>query len=84
MRGGVLLGGDDDAADPDDTTVTDSTSLGGADPGDCIVVDMAVSSEKIALLTELAQEFNGSDGRRSAGAACSCGHAAWRRGWRRR
>ena len=33
-----------------------------ADPGDCIVVDMAVSSEKIALLTELAEDFNDSDG----------------------
>jgi Ca-activated chloride channel family protein len=32
-----------------------------ADPGDCIVVDMAVSSEKIDLLTDLAREFNGSD-----------------------
>lgn len=31
------------------------------DPGDCIVVDMAVSSEKITLLTELAAEFNASD-----------------------
>jgi Ca-activated chloride channel family protein len=31
------------------------------DPGDCTVVDTAVSSEKIALLTELADEFNGSD-----------------------
>ncbi len=29
-----------------------------ADPGDCIVVDMAVSSEKIELLTDLAGEFN--------------------------
>jgi Ca-activated chloride channel homolog len=28
------------------------------DPGDCIVVDMAVSSEKITLLTELAEDFN--------------------------
>ena len=34
----------------------------GRRPGDCIVVDMAVSSEKIALLTELADEFN--DGER--------------------
>jgi Ca-activated chloride channel family protein len=37
---------------------------GGAiegDPGDCITVDMAVSSEKIALLTELANTFNDSD-----------------------
>ena len=31
------------------------------DPGDCITVDMAVSSEKIALLTELANTFNDSD-----------------------
>ena len=37
---------------------------GGAiegDPGDCITVDMAVSSEKIALLTDLANTFNDSD-----------------------
>ena len=34
---------------------------GDGDPGDCIVVDMAVSSEKITLLTELAAEFNASD-----------------------
>jgi len=44
----------DDAATPADG--------GLADPGDCIVVDMAVSSEKIDLLTDLAREFNGSDG----------------------
>ncbi len=31
------------------------------DPGDCTLVDMAVSSEKIALLTELANEFNAGD-----------------------
>jgi Ca-activated chloride channel family protein len=31
------------------------------DPGDCIVVDLAVSSEKIELLTRLAEDFNGSD-----------------------
>ncbi|HUF99921.1 MAG TPA: substrate-binding domain-containing protein [Ilumatobacter sp.] len=31
------------------------------DPGDCTVVDMAVSSEKIALLTQLADDFNASD-----------------------
>ncbi|HSJ44031.1 MAG TPA: substrate-binding domain-containing protein [Euzebyales bacterium] len=41
----------------------DATPADGglADPGDCIVVDMAVSSEKIDLLTDLAREFNGSD-----------------------
>jgi Ca-activated chloride channel family protein len=32
-----------------------------ADPGDCIVVDTAVSSEKIALLTELSEDFNDTD-----------------------
>jgi Ca-activated chloride channel family protein len=31
------------------------------DPGDCVVVDLSVSSEKIQLLTELAGDFNGSD-----------------------
>ncbi|MEX0658331.1 MAG: extracellular solute-binding protein [Egibacteraceae bacterium] len=31
------------------------------DPGDCVTVDMAVSSEKIDLLTDLAGDFNGSD-----------------------
>lgn len=31
------------------------------DPGDCIVVDLSVSSEKVQLLTELAQAFNGRD-----------------------
>jgi Ca-activated chloride channel family protein len=50
-------GGDDD----DDSAGPVDSDLSGADPGDCIVVDMAVSSEKIALLTELADEFNGSD-----------------------
>ena len=42
----------------------DSGDGGGAiegDPGDCITVDMAVSSEKIALLTDLANAFNDSD-----------------------
>jgi Ca-activated chloride channel family protein len=31
------------------------------DPGDCITVDMAISPEKIDLLTDLAGEFNNSD-----------------------
>ena len=44
------------AGDGDD----DVTGVAG-DPGDCTVVDMAVSSEKIALLTELADDFNASD-----------------------
>ena len=52
----VACSGDDDGgAEPP------ASDLATADPGDCIVVDMAVSSEKIALLTELADDFNGSD-----------------------
>ncbi len=38
----------------DETTIADV--LG--DPGDCLVVDMAVSPEKIDLLTDLARTFN--------------------------
>ena len=49
----ACAGSDDDSADSDD--------LSDADPGDCITVDMAVSSEKIALLSELAEEFNQRD-----------------------
>src|SRR6185436_10147434 len=44
---------------------TDQNATNGnidEDPGDCVVVDMAVSSEKIELLTDLAKQFNGSDG----------------------
>jgi Ca-activated chloride channel homolog len=46
----------------DDTTGGQDTAGGGVassgPPGDCIVVDMAVSSEKITLLTDLADSFN--------------------------
>jgi Ca-activated chloride channel homolog len=50
------------AGDDDDTAGgPDTSDLSDADPGDCVVVDMAVSSEKIALLTELADDFNNSD-----------------------
>lgn len=45
-------GGDDGAAG-------DVIDLG--DPGDCTVIDMAVSPEKIDLVTDLARQFNGSD-----------------------
>ncbi|MFT7599528.1 MAG: Ca-activated chloride channel family protein [Acidimicrobiales bacterium] len=43
-----------------------SFSVGGdgsvdGDPGDCVVVDASVSSEKIQLMIELAEEFNRSD-----------------------
>jgi Ca-activated chloride channel family protein len=52
-------GGDDD--DPGAVEGVDG------DPGDCVVVDMAVSSEKIALLTELANEFNAGEVRDTDG-----------------
>jgi Ca-activated chloride channel family protein len=42
-------GGDDDGGD------------GLADPGDCLVVDVASSPEKLELLTDLAETFNESD-----------------------
>ncbi len=52
----AACGGDDDGSD---------TGIDG-DPGDCTVVDMAVSSEKITLLTELANEFNAGDDAKTA------------------
>ena len=61
-----------------------------ADPGDCIVVDMASSPEKITVMTELAKEFNGSDlarvgddcvfvrpARKASGAGASLLSAGW-------
>ena len=53
LIGTACSGGDDD----------DGNAGGGSteDPGDCVPVDMAVSSEKIALLSDLADEFNDSD-----------------------
>jgi len=49
--------GDDGGSAGDDTTIEDV--LG--DPGDCLVVDLSVSPEKIDLLTDLARTFNASD-----------------------
>ena len=49
-------GGDENSSD----TVAEDGLL-GEDPGDCIVVDMAVSPEKIDLMTDLARTFNDSD-----------------------
>ena len=49
-------GGDESTSD----TVAEDGLL-GEDPGDCIVVDMAVSPEKIDLMTDLARTFNDSD-----------------------
>ena len=57
---GVIVGlvacsGDDDDAGGG------GEAIDVGDPGDCIVVDMAISPEKIDLMTELAREFNQSD-----------------------
>lgn len=49
--------GDDGGSASDDTTIEDV--LG--DPGDCLVVDLSVSPEKIDLLTDLARTFNASE-----------------------
>ncbi len=49
------------AACTSDGDSSGSSGLEGADPGDCTPVDMAVSPEKISLLTELARTFNESD-----------------------
>jgi Ca-activated chloride channel family protein len=53
----------DDITTDDDggADTADGEDLSDADPGDCITVDMAVSSEKIDLLTDLAGEFNDGD-----------------------
>ncbi|MDZ4827100.1 MAG: substrate-binding domain-containing protein [Actinomycetota bacterium] len=56
-------GGGDDSAE--------SVSPELSDPGDCIPIDMAVSSEKIALLTTLAEEFNASDEAQLGGGDCA-------------
>ncbi len=55
-------GGDDTAGDDDDGAAPTTTGDGPSDPGDCINVPMAVSSEKITLLTDLADSFNASAG----------------------
>jgi Ca-activated chloride channel homolog len=39
----------------------DNDQLGLEDPGDCIAVDVAVSSEKIDLISDLARSFNDAD-----------------------
>ncbi len=55
--GGSKVGG----GSPDVSINSPDLGGNGGDSGDCTVVDMAVSSEKIAVLTELANNFNGSD-----------------------
>lgn len=72
----------------DDDEGADGPGLG--DPGDCIVVDAAISPEKIDLVTDLAQTFNASpeaqDGdrcwfidprRKSSGAGATALYSGW-------
>ncbi len=53
VAGSLIVG----ACSSDTKQTTSSSGLAG-DPGDCITVDMAVSPEKITVLTELANTFN--------------------------
>ena len=48
------------SADDSGETASDETTIEDilGDPGDCLVVDMSVSPEKIDLLTDLARTFN--------------------------
>ncbi len=44
---------------------------GFGDPGDCTVIDVAVSSEKIDLMSDLARSFNGSDDAKLGSDGCA-------------
>jgi hypothetical protein len=56
-----LLAACSSASDDDDNTLDDALGGNGGDLGGCAGVDVAVSSEKIDLLTDLAERFNESD-----------------------
>ncbi len=49
------------AACSSETKQTSTTGALDGDPGDCITVEMAVSPEKVTVLTELANTFNDAD-----------------------
>src|SRR3954447_16064154 len=57
------------AACSGDDTATDDGAVNLGDPGDCVVVDMSVSSEKVELLNALARTFNES-GRTTRSGEC--------------
>ena len=70
-------------------TATTTTPDGTVDPGDCIVVDLAASPEKITLMTDLARTFNEQENkvgdrctfarvlRKASGAAATLLSAGW-------
>ncbi len=83
---GCSSGDGGEVADP----TTETTAGAGGDPGDCTVVDAAISPEKIDLVTDLAETFNASpearDGgmcwfiaphRKSSGAAARALYLGW-------
>ena len=55
-------GGDDDGGGDEG---------GLQDPGDCVAVDLASSPEKVELMTDLADDFNGSDAADMDGGDCA-------------
>lgn len=64
LLAGLLLVACVEVSDDGDDDAGPGGGSGGnvdEDPGDCVVVDASVSSEKIQLLTELARDFNDSD-----------------------
>ncbi|MDY7101088.1 MAG: substrate-binding and VWA domain-containing protein [Actinomycetota bacterium] len=80
----------DDGPDVEESADTTSDGSGSVSTSDCIVVDMAVSSEKIDLLSDLAAQFSGSaeaevDGRcvevRPQQVASGAAASALVRGW---
>ncbi|MCB9390292.1 MAG: substrate-binding domain-containing protein [Acidimicrobiia bacterium] len=64
----ACTGSDGDAAIEVDRSEGDGVS----DPGECLPIDLAVSSEKIDLLSDLAQEFNDSDAAKISDVAEGC------------
>src|SRR5262245_43408719 len=60
---GLLAG----ACSDDEAPIAGGGDVQFDDPGDCVVVDMSVSSEKVELLNALARTFNESDQKTRAG-----------------
>jgi len=69
LLAGLFAAACDSSAPSDGTAIEDTGQA--QDPGDCTVVDTAVSSEKIDLMRDLAAEFNGGDGQ-TAGEGGGC------------
>ncbi|MBP7930476.1 MAG: substrate-binding domain-containing protein [Acidimicrobiia bacterium] len=68
MLASACSGSDSQSGDGDNRSEADAVG----DPGECLPIDLAVSSEKIDLLKDLAQEFNDSDAAKIDGVAEGC------------